>query len=116
MKRREFVLRSGGAALLGAIPLSAAATARAPLLDDPAAWIGTRFTLSDGSRLELTGVESVARDLVSTQSRLQFRTVSGTPPCEGLHALSTAWDGESLFLQAGREGPVACINRLHRGV
>jgi hypothetical protein len=116
MKRREFVLRSGGAALLGAIPLGAAAAVRAPLLEDPAAWIGTRFTLSDGSRLELTGVEAVARDHLSTQSRLQFRTVSGTTPREGLHALSAAWDEQSLFLQSGREGPVACINRLHRSV
>lgn len=114
MKRREFVLRSAGAALLSAIPLGVAAAVRGSLLDDPLAWIGKVFRLADGSHLELADVERLAGDSHSTQYRLQFRTVSGAVPREGTHALSCGWNDERLFLQSGRQGPVACINRLTR--
>ena len=113
MKRREFLLRSAGAALLGAVPLGVAAAVRGSLLDDPLAWIGTRFTLADGCALELAGVEQLPGDRHSTQLRLQFRTLAGSAPCEGTHALRSGWSEDALFLQAGREGPVACVNRLH---
>jgi len=114
MKRREFLKRSAGAALLGAVPVGVAAAARGPLLDDPQAWIGARFGLADGSLLELARVEPVAFDAASSQWRLQFRVLAGAAPREGLHALACGLGGEELFLQAGREGPVACVNRLHR--
>jgi hypothetical protein len=116
MQRRDFMLRSAGAALLGAIPFGASAALRGPLLEDPLAWLGTMFRLPDGSRIELAGVEPVVGDRLSTQVRLQFRTVSGSAPREGTHVLAAGWHEELLFLQAGREGPVACINRLHRSV
>lgn len=113
MKRRDFLLRSAGAALLGAVPLCVAAASRGSLLDDPQGWIGTRFGLGDGSTLELARAERVSGDAQSSQWRLQFRTVTGNDPREGTHALACGFREESLFLQAGREGPVACINRLH---
>jgi hypothetical protein len=115
MKRRDFMLRSSGAALLGAMPLAASASWRGPLLDDPQAWIGREFRLADGSLLSLDAVESVPSDARSTQFRLQFRAVAGSTPREGSHALRCGFDEEVLFLQPGRDGPVACINRLNRG-
>jgi hypothetical protein len=114
MKRREFVMRSATAGLIGAIPLGVAAAIRGPLLEDPLAWLGTTFALPDGGHLELVGVETLPGDRHSTQLRLQFRSVSGASPREGTHALATTWGEQSLFLQSGRDGPVACVNRLHR--
>ena len=113
MQRRDFMLRSASAALLGAVPLGASAALRGSLLDDPLAWVGTTFRLRDGSFLELADVESVASDRYSRQLRLQFRVLAGAAPREGTHALECGWRQERLFLQDGHEGPVACINRLH---
>ena len=115
MKRRDFLVRSAGAALLGAVPFGVVRAARGTLLDDPVAWIGAEFRLADGTRLELADVEQVAGGRQSAQARLQFRTVAGSTPVEGTHTLASAWCEEPLFLQAGREGPVACINRLRAG-
>jgi hypothetical protein len=114
MKRRDFMLRSSSAALLGAMPLAASATWRGPLLDDPQAWIGREFRLADGSVLSLHAVEALPSDGRSTQFRLQFRTFAGASPREGSHALRCGFDEEVLFLQPGSAGPVACINRLNR--
>lgn len=112
MKRRDFLMRSAGTAVLGAMPLGATAGWRGPLLDDPQAWLGREFRLADGSRLTLAAVEQLPTDGRSKQARLQFRVQSGTAPREGSHALSCGVEEETLFLQAGRDGPVACINRL----
>jgi hypothetical protein len=113
MNRRDFLSRSTAAALLAAVPVVVVAATRGPLLEDPTAWIGTTFRLADGSRLELAAVEELACDRYSTQVRMHFRTVSGVSPAEGTHALSSAWSEEDVFLQPGRVGAVACINRLH---
>ena len=113
MKRRDFLVRSAGAALLGAVPFGIAAAVRGSLLDDPLAWVGTRFRAAEGVVLELAGVEQLACDRHSTQLRLQFRSVAGSVPREGTHVLASGWGEEALFLQTGRDGPVACINRLH---
>lgn len=113
MKRRDFLVRSAGAVVLAAAPLGASGAWSGPLLDDPDAWIGRRFDLADGSQIVLAGVERVAGDRYSSQFRLTFNVVSGTAPREGTHALRCGLDEEALFLQSGREGPVACINRLH---
>lgn len=113
MKRRDFLVRSAGAALLGAIPFGVAAAMRGSLLDDPLAWVGTRFRAADGAVLELANVEQLACDRHSTQVRLQFRTIAGNAPGEGTHVLASGWSEEALFLQSGRDGPVACVNRLH---
>ncbi|MGQ0800604.1 MAG: hypothetical protein ACT4NL_10905 [Pseudomarimonas sp.] len=114
MKRRDFMLRSAGSVMLGAAPLGAAAAWHGALLDDPQSWIGREFRLADGSQLALAAVEPVANDRDSIQMRLQFRVVSGSTPREGSHALSCGFDEETLFLQPGRDGPVACLNRLKR--
>ena len=116
MKRRDFVLRSTGAVLLGAEPFGVAAALRGPLLEDPVAWLGTKFRLPDGSRLELASVEPLVADRYSKQLRLQFRMLTGVAPHEGTHALDCGSSAEPLFLQVGRDGPVACINRLHRNI
>lgn len=114
MSRRAFLKHTAAAALLGAVPLGVAAAARGSLLDDPEAWVGTRFRVADGGMLELARAERVASGGQSSQWRLQFRTLSGAAPGEGMHALACGFDQEVLFLQSGRAGPVACINRLHR--
>ena len=114
MKRRDFMLRSSAAALVGAIPVAANAAMRGPLVEDPLAWVGKVFRLADGSLLELARVEPVASDRISTQFRLQFHMLAGDAPREATHALCCGFDEEALFLQPGREGPVACINRLNR--
>lgn len=113
MKRRDFLLGASAAALIGAVPTALAAAARGTLFDDPSAWIGTRFQLADGSRLELAAVEELACDRHSSQLRLQFRSLAGYPPREGTHALRSGWSEEFLFLQPARDGAVACVNRLH---
>lgn len=112
MKRRDFMRRSAGTALLGALPLAATAGWHGALLDDPEAWIGREFRLADGTGLTLAAVEQLPADGYSRQARLQFKLMSGSAPREGTHALRCGIEEESLFLQAGREGPVACINRL----
>lgn len=112
MKRREFLVRSAGAALLAATPLGMAAAMRGSLLEEPQAWVGSEFRLADGSRITLAGVEQLACDRHTTQLRLQFHTVSGAAPAEGTHVLTSGWRDEPVFLQAGHAGPVACINRL----
>ena len=114
MKRRHFLLQSAGASLLGALPLGAVAALRGNLLDDAQAWIGESFQLPDGGRVQLTRVESLPGDRRTTQLRLQFRSIAGTVPPEGTHALEGRGILQDLFLQAGREGPVACVNRLNR--
>lgn len=111
MKRRDFLMRSAGAALLAAVPIGVAAAARGSLLDEPLAWIGTRFHTPDGAVMVLDQVEQLDGDRHSTQLRLQFRSLSGVVP-EGTHVLASGWCEEPLFLQAGHAGPVACINRL----
>lgn len=113
MKRREFVVRSAGAALLGALPVGAMAASRGALLDDPQAWLGARFRTGQGSLLELADVERLAGDRHTTQWRLGFRVVEGAAPAEGTHVLACGSREDALFLQAGRQGPVACVNRLH---
>ena len=47
MKRREFLVRSAAAAatIVAATPAALLAAARGSLLEDPQAWIGTRFSL-----------------------------------------------------------------------
>lgn len=115
MKRRDFVIRSVGVALAGAVPLAAHARRRAPLLDDPSSWRGETFMLDDGSRLQLADVEHCRCDRHSTQTRLRFRLLDGMLPSEGSHRLRASGCEQMLFLQIGREGPVACLNRLHLG-
>lgn len=112
MKRRDFLVRSAGAALLGALPAAMASNLRGPLLDDPAAWIGTTFRTTGGARLTLAAVEQLGGDRHTTQLRLQFRVLTGDAPGEGTHVLASGWSEQALFLQCGREGPVACLNRL----
>jgi hypothetical protein len=113
VKRRHFLIRSAGAALCAAVPLGAAAALRGSLLDDPESWLGQTFRLPDGARLELARVERRALDRHATQWRLQFRKLAGDSPAEGMHALASTWREEQVFLQDGREGPVAWVNRLH---
>jgi hypothetical protein len=112
MKRREFFLATAGAALVVAVPAVSTALSRRALLDDPQAWLGDEFLLADGARLRLAGVEHLQCDEHCTQARLQFSMVAGAAPAEGAHELRSASGCESVFLQAGRAGPVACINRL----
>lgn len=112
MKRRDFLVRSAGAALLGAVPFGIAAASRGSLLDDPLAWIGTAFRTADGAVIELAQVEQLACDRTSTQVRLHFRALFGAVPGEGTHTLASSRGKEMLYLQSGREGPVACLNRL----
>ena len=112
MKRRDFMMRTARTALLGAMPLGAAAGWRGPLLDDPEAWIGRTFRMDDGTDLTLASVEMLPTDGRSKQARLQFKVAAGAAPREGTHALRCGVEEEALFLQNGREGPVACINRL----
>lgn len=113
MKRRDFLLRSAGATLLAATPVAVLAATRGSLLEDPQAWVGTCFRLADGARIELADVEQLACDRHCTQLCLRFRTLSGAAPVEGTHLLASARGEQALFLQAGREGPVAHVNRLH---
>lgn len=112
MKRRDFLFCSTGSLLLAALPLSALAAARGSLLDDPQAWLGTAFQTADGATLELAEVEQLGGDGYTQQVRLRFRTLAGASPTEGIHQLVNGWHRESLFLQNGRAGPVACVNRL----
>jgi hypothetical protein len=112
MQRRGFLLNSMAAAALVAVPPAIAASVRGPLLDDPLAWLGTRFATTGGATLELVAVEQLELDPRSTQCRLQFRNLTGAAPAEGIHRLSGAGEEQSLFLQAGSKGPVACLNRL----
>lgn len=112
MKRRDFLSCSTGTVLLAALPCAAHAALRGSLLEDPQAWVGTAFHTPDGATLELREVEQLAGDPYSQQVRLRFHTIAGTTPSEGTHMLASGWSREALFLQNGREGPVACVNRL----
>lgn len=112
MKRRDFLIQSAGVALLGTAPLSLVASPRGDLLDDPSAWVGTRFRTDDGTTLELSGVTELNIDPRSRQCRLQFRAVTGPAPTDGLHRLIAADCEQTLFLQSGGHGPVACLNLL----
>lgn len=112
MKRRDFLLRSTRLAVAGGVLPAVALRARAALLDDPDAWVGTHFHLEDGSTLELLDVQHDHRDRHCAQCRLQFRVVAGTVPGEGIQVLRCATAEQALFLQPGHIGPVACINRL----
>lgn len=112
MQRRAFLAQSMAAAAVAAAPTALLASVRSPLLDDPLAWLGTRFATSAGATLELVGVEQLETDPHCSQCRLQFRNVHGAAPVEGIHRLTAAGSEQSLFLQAGRKGPVACLNRL----
>jgi hypothetical protein len=104
MKRREFMMRGAGTALLGALPLGATAGWSGPLLDDPEAWVGRTFRIEDGTELTLAAVETLPTDGRSRQARLQFTVGAGSPPREGTHALRCGVERESLFLQSGRDG------------
>lgn len=116
MKRRDFLLGSTAVALAASAPLGASVLQRGSLLDDPQAWIGAEFELPDGTRLVLSGVSDRRVDAHSVQSNLQFTLRAGTLPREGSHELCSRALNETLFLQAGRDGPVACLNRLHHAI
>lgn len=112
MKRRDFLTRSAGAALLASAPVAIAAGWRGRLLDDPQAWIGRGFHTPDGLELELVAVEMLPDDGRTRQARLLFELRGGELPRDGVHRLQCGLEQEELFLQRGRRGPVACINRL----
>lgn len=112
MKRRDFLSRSTGTLLVAALPCAALAATRGSLLDDPQAWLGTAFRTTGGAMLELTDVEQLSGDPYTRQERLRFRTLTGASPIEGIHSLASDGSHESVYLQSGREGPVACVNRL----
>ncbi|MGE0207775.1 MAG: hypothetical protein AB7S42_01375 [Lysobacteraceae bacterium] len=114
MKRRHFMLCTSAAALAAAAPLGAMAARRPALLDDPRAWLGAEFVSADGVRLRLADVVGVRVDRDTVQANLVFHTVEGEWPGEGSYALRCGGTEESLYLQPGQGGPVACINRLRR--
>ncbi len=114
MKRRHFILCTSAAAVAAAVPLGAAAARRPALLDDPRAWIGAEFVSADGVRLRLADVVGVRVDRDTMQADLQFQVLEGELPREGSHVLNCGQADETLYLQPGRHGPVACINRLRR--
>lgn len=116
MKRRDFLLSSAAVALTASAPLGARVLQSGSLLDDPQAWVGTEFELPDGTRVVLSGVFDQRFDAHTVQSRLQFTLRAGSVPREGSYVLCSRAQNETLFLQAGREGPVACINRLHHAI
>lgn len=89
---------------------------RPALLEDPRAWVGTEFVSTAGVRLRLSEVSSFRMDTHTMQASLQFEVVEGVEPPEGSHLLSCIGTDETLFLQSGRRGPVACVNRLHRSL
>ena len=111
MNRRDFLMRSAGAMALVATPTAVLAHARGSLLEDPQAWVGTRFDAANGARLELAGVEGQCSDGHCSRFSLRFRTLSGTVP-EGTYHLAGAHGEELLYLQAGQAGPVAHVSRL----
>jgi hypothetical protein len=116
MKRRDFLLSSAAVAIVAGAPFGASALQRGSLLDDPHAWIGTEFALPDGTRLVLSSVSERRFDAHTVQSNLQFTSHAGTPLREGSYELCSEALNETLFLQAGRAGPVACVNRLHHAL
>jgi hypothetical protein len=117
MKRRDFLMRSGALSLAVAAPISGAAVLRRPaLLDDPRAWVGSEFVSDQGVRLRLSEVTGFRVDAHTMQASLQFEVVGDGVPVEGNYRLSGIDTEETLFLQCGQRGPVACINRLHRSL
>ena len=114
MKRRHFMLSTRVAAVAATAPLAAMPLHRPALLDDPRAWLGTEFTSGDGVRLKLTDVVGVRVDRHTMQADLHFSVMGGELPREGLHLLRCDQADETLYLQPGQHGPVACINRLRR--
>ena len=114
MKRRHFMLCTSAAAVAATAPLSASAMRRPALLDDPQAWIGTEFVSADGTRLRLADVVGVRVDHATMQADLRFEVMQGDSPREGSYVLRCGETDETLYLQPGRNGPVACINRLRR--
>lgn len=114
MNRRHFMRCTSAATLVAAVPMATAAAHRPALLDDPRAWVGTEFISSDGARLRLAEVIGVRVDQHTMQANLQFQLVQGEPPREGSHTLQCGQGHETLYLQPGEHGPVACINRLRR--
>ncbi|MCX7564304.1 hypothetical protein OS176_12315 [Xanthomonadaceae bacterium XH05] len=117
MKRRHFMLCTSAASVAAAIPLTGTAATRRPaLLDDPRAWLGSEFVSGDGTRLRLADVVGVRVDRYTMQADLRFELLEGKLPDEGSHTLHCDGSEETLFLQPGQHGPVACINRLRRTV
>lgn len=117
MKRRDFLTRSVALSLAMAAPIGGAAMLRRPaLLDDPRAWVGTEFVSEQGVRLRLAEVSDFRVDTHTMQANLQFEVAGDEAPTEGSYHLSCIGTEETLFLQNGQRGPVACINRLHRSL
>lgn len=114
MKRRHFMLCTSAAAIATTAPLAAASLHRPALLDDPRAWLGTEFTSGNGVRMKLSDVVGVRVDRHTMQANLHFSVLDGEAPHEGLHLLRCDQADETLYLQPGQNGPVACINRLRR--
>ena len=114
MKRRHFMLCTSAATVAAAVPLSAAAARRPALLDDPRAWLGSEFVSAEGVRLRLAEVVGVRVDSATMQADLKFEVVQGDAPREGSYVLRCDESEETLYLQPGQQGPVACINRLRR--
>ena len=113
MNRRLFLASSVAAALVGGVPVvQAVSLGRQGLLEAPEAWLGERFRLVSGQVLQLAAVEAVGCDVACEQSTLQFRVIDGSAVPEGIHELRCGSASESLYLQSGRAGPVACLNRL----
>lgn len=116
MKRRHFMLCTSAATVTAALPLSAAAARRPALLDDPRAWLGAEFVSDEGARLRLADVVGVRVDSATMQADLRFEVIQGNAPHEGSHVLRCGESIETLYLQPGKNGPVACINRLRRAL
>ena len=114
MKRRHFMLCASTVALAATAPLSTATMRRPALLDDPRAWLGTEFISAQGVRLRLVEVVGVRVDQDTMQSNLKFQVMEGESPPEGSYVLQCDERDETLYLQSGKTGPVACINRLRR--
>ncbi len=117
MKRRDFLMRSGAVSLAVAVPIgSVVMRTRATLLEDPRAYVGEAFVSAEGVRMRLAEVTGFRLDAHTMQAHLQFEVMQGDMPPEGSHLLSGAGTEETVFLQRGQRGPVACINRLHRSL
>ena len=121
MKRRDFLAHSTAFATVSAALMVltgvnggalAAQFARPRLVEAPLAWIGERFRLASGQVIELVAVEPAGYGGPCVQSTLRFRVVSGQAPVDGIHELLSGGSVEPLFLQPGKTGPIACLNRM----